>query len=100
DAVTSSFGTIVKLNVFVAKHQTGGRVPRGNIRIYDGDKELSGPIELNQRGQASWSGAFVKGGEHLLKARFSPSMSDALPSSSSTLLHTVKDAPDDQRGGL
>jgi hypothetical protein len=101
DTAASSFGTVVKLNTFVVKHKAGGRVPRGTIRIYDGDKDLSGPIELNERGQASWSGAFVTGGEHRLKARFSPTASDALPSSSSTLLHKVEDAPgDDQRGGL
>jgi hypothetical protein len=99
--LSSKFGEIVTLTAFVVKHKAGQGLPKGTAQFFVDGKEVSGPIRLNERGQARWSGALLESGKHLVQARFYPDSGSALIASSSAgLTLTVDGSADDPRGGL
>lgn len=98
---SSKFGEVVTLTAFVAKQKSGQGLPKGAIQFFIDGKEVSGPMKLNELGQASWSGTLMESGKHRVQAKFSPDRDSVLvPSSSAEFLHTVEGSSDDPRGGL
>jgi len=97
---SSRFGEIATFTAFVARHKAGEQVRSGSVQFFIDDKDVSGPIKLNEQGQASWSGAITEPGKHGVRAQFSPDGGTLMTSSSTEVLHTVENTSDDAQGGL